>query len=206
MGNERLVGATLKPGAIAVPVSGTECGLPAALSVMLIAADLLPGDFGASATLKVTLLPGATDAGSVPVASVKSAVLVPVRLAAEICSGAVPELVITTGVFALVVFTSCGLLKATLVGAIVMPGAIALPEMLTACGLPAALSVRDSDADFAPGVVGANVTLMVVLALGATLIGSVLDAWLNCEASVPVNPMAVMVRVAVPLLVTTTGV
>ena len=118
---------------------------------------------------------------------------------------AVPVLVTTTGVPALVVLT-CWLPNGMLVGATLNAGAVPLPDRATECGLPVAVSVSDRAADFAPVVVGANLTLMVVFALGATVIGSVLFVSENCAASVPVMLMAVIFRSAVPLFVTTTGV
>src|SRR5581483_5568161 len=170
------------------------CGLPVALSVTVIAADLLPGVFGVNAMLNVTLLPGAMDGGITPVISVKSAESLPVKVAAEICRAAVPLLVITTGVFPLLVLTSCGLAKVTLAGAGLNPGAMPVPDKETLCGLPAALSVIDSEADFAPVLVGAKVTLIVAVEFGATLIGSPVLVWLNCEASVPVIAIAEIVN------------
>jgi len=205
-GNDRLLGAALKAGAIAVPESAIECGLPVALSTTPIAADLLPGDFGVKATLNVTLLPGAMDGGMVPVVSVKSAAFVPDNVVAEICRFAVPLLVITTGVLPLLVFTSCEFANVTLAGDGLKPGAMPVPVSATVCGLPAALSVIVTAADFAPVLVGAKVTLIVVVAFGATLMGSVAFVSLNCEASVPVIEMPEIVSCAVPLFVIVTGV
>jgi len=148
------------------------------LSVMLIAAALLPVDVGANLTLNVRVLPGVTVAGRVPVIRMNSEALAPVRLAAETVRLAVPLLVITTGVLLLAVPTSW-LANVTLGGATLNPGAIAVPESATECGLPVALSVSDSDADFEPELVGEKVTLMVVFAFGATVIGRVVLVSVN---------------------------
>ncbi len=52
---------------------------------------------------------------------------------------------------------------------------VALPVRATACGLPLALSVMVSEPVRLPLVDGANVTLKVQLAAGATVLPQVLD-------------------------------
>jgi hypothetical protein len=53
------VGESVTPGAVAVPVRETVCGLPAALSVTLTAAVRVPVAVGLNVTLVVQLLPAA---------------------------------------------------------------------------------------------------------------------------------------------------
>ena len=60
-----------------------------------------------------------------------------------------------------------------------MPGTVPVPVRVTACGLPVALSVMESEADFAPAEVGANFTVIVVVAFGAMSIGRVFAVSLN---------------------------
>ena len=44
--NPRLAGATLPPGAVAVPDSVTKCGLPGASSLIVTEADFVPANVG----------------------------------------------------------------------------------------------------------------------------------------------------------------
>src|SRR5205807_2157813 len=83
-----------------------------------------------------------------------------------------------------------------------------VPEPLkaTVCGLPLALSVMVTLALLEPVAVGENVTLIVQEAPAASvleLLGHVL-VWAKSPALVPVRPMLLMVRAAVPLLVSVT--
>ena len=63
--------------------------------------------------------------------------------------------------------------KFTLVGLGLAIGPIPTPDKATVCGLPTALSTMFSPADRAPGAPGVNVTLMVAVVPGATVMGSV---------------------------------
>src|SRR5437899_310696 len=59
--NVTLLGDRLTPGAAPVPVRLTDCGLPAALSVMVIAPVRVPVAVGVKVTLMAQLAPAATD-------------------------------------------------------------------------------------------------------------------------------------------------
>src|SRR4030081_2434216 len=59
--NVRLLGVSLTKGASPVPVRLTVCGLPAALSVTLTFAVLVPFAVGVKVTVMVQLAPAATD-------------------------------------------------------------------------------------------------------------------------------------------------
>jgi hypothetical protein len=80
---------------------------------------------------------------------------------------------------------------------------VPVPVSGTVCGLPAALSVIETEAVRMPFAVGVKVTLMVQFAPAATLVPHVFV----CEKSVelvPVTPMLVIVRVALPVFVKVT--
>jgi hypothetical protein len=79
-----------------------------------------------------------------------------------------------------------------------------VPVMGTVWGLPGALSATPSDAVALPPAVGVNVTWMVQLLSGASDEGQLLVCP-NSFAFGPVNPIEVMVSVALPLLVSVTG-
>src|SRR4029077_7922147 len=83
------VGATETPGNAPTPVNGTRCGLPGALSTMLMDAPRLPGAVGVSVTLMLQALPPSRDGGQLLVC-LKSVALGPVRLMFEIPSGPSP--------------------------------------------------------------------------------------------------------------------
>src|SRR3989442_1535220 len=103
------MGAKVTAGAMPVPASDTDCGLPAASSVMFTAAACTPGPAGVKLTLIVQLAPGATELvpiGQVlPAAKAKSAACAPVMVMLVRFSGAPPLLVRVTFCAALVVPT-----------------------------------------------------------------------------------------------------
>src|SRR5437899_2408587 len=98
--NARQFGETLTPVASPVPVRLTDCGLPAALSVMLIAPVRLPSFPTRRSSDLVQLAPAATDVPQVLVC-MKS----PLATMLVTLSAAVPVLVSVTVCTALVVFT-----------------------------------------------------------------------------------------------------
>jgi hypothetical protein len=98
-----------------VPVNATVCGLPVALSAMLMAAVREPVAVGLKVTLIVQLASTASDAGQVFV-SAKSPEFVPVRVIPEIAKAALPPFVKVTVWAALVVPMLCEL-NVKLVGA-----------------------------------------------------------------------------------------
>ena len=96
----KLVGKKLTLDAAPVPVSATVCGLPVALSEMVMVPGWLPVAVGVKVTVMVQLAAAATDAPQVLVWAygVLAAMLVMV-------SAPVPPLVSVTVCAALVVFT-----------------------------------------------------------------------------------------------------
>ena len=86
------MGASPTPGAVPVPDSGTDCGLPVASSVMVTAADLAPANVGEKVTLMVQLVLTARVAAQVCVTA-NCTVSVPVIKILAIFRTAVPVLV-----------------------------------------------------------------------------------------------------------------
>src|SRR5437588_2072350 len=86
-------------------------------------------------------------------------------------------------------------------------GVVPLPLTRPACGLPLALSVMLTLALREPVAVGVKVTLMVQEAPAARVLeplGQVL-VWAKSPLLVPVKPMLLIVRAALPLLVNVTA-
>jgi hypothetical protein len=82
-------------------------------------------------------------------------------------------------------------------------GAIPVPERVTVCGLSLALSLKLSEALRLPVADGVKVTLTVQVPFGITVAPVQASALLaKSLAFEPVSPTLVMVRFAVPLLVT----
>ena len=98
--------------------------------------------------------------------------------------------------------------KLRLVGVKLTAGAGVTPVPLSAtvCGLPLALSLMLTLALRVPVAVGVKVTLMVQEAPAASVLeplGQVL-VWAKSPLLVPLSPMLLMVRAALPLLVSVT--
>src|SRR3989442_379994 len=145
-------------GVTPVPVSGTDCGLSAASSVMFTVAARAPVAAGVKLMLIVQLAPGATELARVGevlrAAKSKSAACAPVMVMLVRFSGAPPLLVRVTVCAALVVPTRC-LPKALLVAESVAVGGVTpVPVSDTDCGLPAASSVMVTVAVRALAAVG----------------------------------------------------
>jgi hypothetical protein len=84
-------------------------------------------------------------------------------------------------------------------------GATPVPDKPIVWGFPEALSVKDSEAVREPMAEGVNVTLMPQVPLGTTAAPEQVSALLaKSLAFVPVRATLVIVRFAVPLLVTVT--
>ena len=101
------------------------------------------------------------------------------------------------------------LLKLRLLGVRLTAGAGALaplPLSATVCGLPLALSVMLTLALRVPVAEGVKVTLMVQEAPAATVLGLMghVLVWLKSPALVPLIPIVLMVRAAVPLFLRVT--
>src|SRR5712692_6652619 len=195
-----------------VPASDTDCGLPAASSVMFTVAARAPGPAGVKLTLIVQLAPGATELAPVgqvlPAAKGKSAGCAPVMVMLVRFSGAPPLLVRVTVCAGLVVPTRW-LPKGLLVAESVAVGGVTpVPVSDTDCGLSAASSVMFAVAARAPVTAGVKLTLIVQLAPGPTEpapVGQVLPAAkAKSAACAPVMVMLVRLRGAPPLLVRVT--
>jgi len=153
-----------KSGGVVVPVSGTVCGLPAALSMMVKVPMRVPAAVGVNVTLIVQFAFAASIAGVIGQA------VVPVLVAAKspdpamemIVRGPVPVFVSVTVCAVLVVF-SAWLPNVRLVGASITVGVgvSPLPVSEKICGLVLSLSVSRNVAVSAPDTVGLNVTLTV---------------------------------------------
>jgi len=80
-----------------------------------------------------------------------------------------------------------------------------VPERAAECGLPAALSVRLSVAERPPAAPGLNVRLNVVEPFGCTVMGVVTGVNAKSPALLPEIATLLMLRSAVPGLVTVTA-
>ena len=155
-----------------LPDKLTACGLPLALSLMLSEAVSLPLAVGVNVTLIVQLAPAASELPQVLVWA-KALALAPVIATLVMLNVAVPLFVRVTVEAALLVPTAW-LLKETLVGERLTAGAVPVPERLTVCGLPLALSVMLTEAARLPVAVGVKVTLMPQFAPAPTVLPQLL--------------------------------
>ena len=89
--------------------------------------------------------------------------------------------------------------KARLVAERLTTVAVPVPDRLTACGLPLALSVMLTEAVRLPLAEGLNVTLIVQLALAATELPQVLVC-AKSLALVPVSARLEMLKAELPVL------
>ena len=147
----RLVGERL--AVVPIPLSGTCCGLPLALSVTVKLAVRLPVVEGLNVRLTVQLLAAAKELAQVVAVSGKSAASVPVTAMLVMVNVVVPTLVSVTFLTALVT-PNATVPKFTGVGESL--AVVPVPLSGTCCGLPAALSVMLTAALRAPVVVGLN--------------------------------------------------
>ena len=180
------------------PESATDCGLPLALSVMLRAAVRVPLAAGVNKIAMVQVPPAAT-AGLQVSTSVKSVASAPVKVMLEMLKLALPVLLRVTTCEVLTMSTA-SFPKERLVGERLAADAAPVPERLTLCGLPVALSVRVTAAVRVPAAVGLKVTLIVQLAPAATLDPQLLVC-AKSLALAPETAMLVMLKAALPELV-----
>jgi len=141
----RLVGVS--SAVVPVPLSGTCCGLPAALSVTVKFALRAPVVDGLNVRLTVQLAAAASELPQVVAVSGKSAASAPVTAMLLIVIAVAPTLVSVTFSTGLVRPTA-KVPKASGVGASL--AVVPVPLSGTCCGLPAALSVRLTAALRAP--------------------------------------------------------
>jgi hypothetical protein len=111
---------------------------------------------------------------------------------------ALPVLLRVTVCAALVISTG-SLPKARLVGERLARASVPVPERLTVCGLPAALSEMLTEAVRLPLAEGVNVTLIVQLAPAATLDPQLLVC-AKSLALVPVSARLEMLKAELPVL------
>jgi hypothetical protein len=138
---------------VPVPLSGTCCGLPAALSVTVKFALRAPVVDGLNVKLTVQFAAAASELPQVVAVSGKSAASAPVTAMLLMVSAVVPMLVSVTFLTALVRPTA-KVPKPRGVGASL--AVVPVPLSGTCCGLPAALSVMLTDALRAPVADGLN--------------------------------------------------
>ena len=169
------------------------------MSVTVTDAVSLLASEGVKVTPIVQVAPTATELPQVSATSAKSAALVPVIARLLMLNAVLPPLVRVT-VWAELVEAIGWFPKEILVGERVTPAAaVPVPERLTVCGLPVALSVIVTVAVRLPVAAGVKVTLIVQLPPAATELPQVLV----CAKSlglVPVMARLEMVKVAVPVL------
>jgi hypothetical protein len=197
----RLAGARFATGVSPVPLKGTFCVLPEALSENVRLALSAPIMLGANVTLAVQLAPAATVEPQVFV-WLKSGAFVPVMVMPVIESETVPEFVRATTWAAVLVPTAI-VPKATLAGARVATGIPPEPLRGTFCVLPEALSENMRLALSAPLMLGVNLALVVQLAPAARVEPQVF-VWLKSGAFVPVMVMLLIESETVPEFVSVT--
>src|SRR2546426_570206 len=142
--NALLVAESVAVGGVTpVPVSDTDCGLPAASSVMITVAVRALAAVGVKVRLRTQLAPAASVAPLmqvVPEASAKSPALAPPSTAVAMLRGAVPLLVRVAVCTWLVIVTPSAEIY-TLARPNALPIFTPVPVRDTDCGLPAASSV-----------------------------------------------------------------
>jgi len=130
---------------VPVPDRATLCGLPKALSATWIDANAAPVFVGSNCTVMVQLAPAPRLAPQVPSPpranwlALAPARAIPVMLIDE------PRLLVKVTIDSELSVPVAWLPKLMLVGLSVTAG-VPVPERLTLCGLPVALSVMDSNA------------------------------------------------------------
>jgi hypothetical protein len=187
-----LVGESVAVGLTPVPVRGTVCGLPTALSARERLALRAPAADGVNITLMAQLAPALRLEPQVLV-SAKSAAFAPVTVTLVSDIVELPVFVSVTDWDALGEPTAL-FPKERLVGANVAMASTPVPERATLCVPPKALSVRVMLAEAAPVAAGVNVTLMAQVAPAFRFDPHVLVC-ANQVKLVPVTAMVVKVSV-----------
>jgi hypothetical protein len=186
-------------GLTPVPVRVIDCGDPAPLSVMVMAAVSAPAAVGSKWPWMVQLAPDATEAPQL-FPNAKEDAFVPVTAMLEMVRVAPPVFVRVTDCEALEVPTG-SLPKVKLVADSDTAGAaMPVPLNATECGDPLALSVMETAAVSAPAAVGAKCPWIVQFAPAARLVPQLLPN-ANEDAFVPVTATLEMVSVPLPMFV-----
>jgi hypothetical protein len=177
-------GESAAVGRAPVPVSAAVCGEPLALSAIETKAALAPVAVGEKVTLIAQLPPAVTveqlfvcpkSAGFDPVTETE----VTVRLALPVFESVTCCDPLTVPTFWAENPSDEGESEATGIC-----GFVPVPARLTVCGVSAASSATEMEADFEPAVVGAKLTLIVQDPLETTV--PQVFVWENCELSAPV--------------------
>ena len=204
--NVRLVGDRVTSGtATPVPVNGTACGEPVALSAIESDAVNAPAASGLNSTDTVHVAPAASEVPQVVADLTKEVAFVPVIVSDVSVSAAVPEFFTVTSCAAVVdpTFVEANV---RLVGDKVTVAVAAVPVPLRAavCGVPVALSATESEAVSAPVAAGLNSTDTAHVALTASEVPQVFAEMTNELALVPVSVSEVSVSAPVPEFFTVT--
>ena len=184
-----------------VPIRLTVCGLPAALSVIVMVPVRFPPAVGLNVTAMAQFAPAATLDPQVLV-SAKSPALAP-EIAMLVTLSAAFPLFESVTICGAVVISNNSEVKVRLTGDRPTMGPVPVPLRTTFCVLPATpllLSVTVNVPVRLPSAVGLNVTLIVQLAPAATLVPQVSVA----EKSPPAA-MLVTLNTALPVLLSVTG-
>lgn len=193
--NVRAVVLKEMAGAVPVPLSGTTCGEPAALSAIERLAETAPDAVGVKVTVMGQVACGAMLAQLAAGEALKKDD--PAMVTAVMAKALLPVLV--TVMVWLVLGPTFWLPKGTLVGFSEMPAARPVPDRATDCGEPGALSAMERVAEKPPSALGVNVSAMEQLVCGAMLVQ--LPAAVAPKKAEPVLT-EVMVKGRLPLLET----
>ena len=195
-------GVSVIAGAVAaapVPDKVTTWGEPVALSAIESEAVRAPAAVGLNSTDIVQLAAAARDVVQVFAEMRKELALVPVKVSEVRARAAVPEFLMVT-TWAAVIDPTVVEAKVRVVGVSVTAGVAAapVPDRVTTCGEPVALSAIESEAVRAPAAVGLNSTETVQLAAAARDVVQVFAEMRKELELVPVRVSEVRVRAAVP--------
>ena len=180
--------------AVAPPTRVTDCGLLAALSVMMNVPDRVPGAVGVNVMLIGQFAPAAREAPQGLEATAKS----PTVCIFVMFKAAPPELVKVTVCGALVVPTGSDA-NVRLVGLSVTLGSrMPLPDKVKLWGELEALSTMLTEARRAPAAVGVKVTANAQPAPAARVAGQVFCETVKSPEFSPVTVMLVIAREALP--------
>jgi hypothetical protein len=184
------------PACTPVPDNATDCGLAGALSVIVRAAVCVPVTAGVNVTVIVQIAPGATIDPQLLVCA-----KLPVVVMLAIDSGKSPAF-FSEIFFDPAVPVDCAPNERLAGESTIAADDVPVPDKLTVCGLPVALSATDSVPVIAPEAGGSKTTLIVQLFVpdpGSPRVEQLFDC---------VNPFDaltdVTVRAAVPVLVSVT--
>jgi hypothetical protein len=190
--------------AVPVPVRATVCGDPVALSAIESEADRAPAAAGLNSTETVQLAAAANEVVQVFAEIRKEEEFVPVRVSDVSVSAEVPEFFTVTTCAAVVDPTVVDAKFRLLGDSVTAAAAAPVPDRVTVCGDPVALSAIDNEAVNAPAAAGLNSTETVQLAAAANEVVQVFAEIRKEEEFVPVRVSDVSVSAEVPEFFTVT--